>query len=523
MAGKKVAIIGAGWYGGHTALEISKFFKEMFKWTNVEVTVTVYEKNSKILDATSGNFGVRLHLGPHYPRSKETRESCIRGYDKFLEIYPELVTKHGQSLYAVGDRDIDGNVSKVNAEEFNALVDEHNSFKIKELNQFKEYEHVETILDTGEMNIMIGSKLRDAFMGYFEKEKVEIKLNTEIERIVTNADGKVFITTKGGVTEEFDAVINATSYQQFLPNRPLLFGMELVYQSCVGLLYEDMQEEEKGPANGLIIMDGWFPCMVHYDKEGENGRSRFLLTHAKLTNLNSCKTAEEARTLLFQELATPGFLSEVEEPARKHMDRFYPGFSDRFKFIKCQSTVHAKISSNTDFRETVVFNDKESNIIHIVPGKIANVTDAAEDILKLLAPILTPALCPEASNSQILSENGYEYVDGGTLSRSKQEVSQKPTDPARSTYVLQTGAEILTNIKRFPSPRFFTKVQTPQRAAEAEKLASLQLVGQNVISIDSPYPDFFGKEPTLKCADEAEKLASVYNSCDGTKIHANMT
>ena len=471
MPGKKntiinIAVIGGGWYGGHTALEISKWAKEMFKGANFRVVVTLYEKNDKILDATSGNFGVRLHLGPHYPRSGETRESCIRGTGKFLETYSELVTKHGQSLYAVGDQDIDGNTSKVSAEAFNALVVEHSSFKIKDPSEFKEYQHLETILDTDERSIVVGSKLRDPFMGYLQKENVEIKLNTEIEKIVTNADGKMFVTTKGGAAAEFHAVINATSYQRFVPDRPLLFGMEIVYQSCIGLLYEDMQEEEKGPANPLIIMDGWFPCMVHYDNEGEKGRSRFLLTHAKLTNLNSCKTAEEARTLLSQELATPGFLPKIEESAREHMTRFYPEFSERFKFIKCLDTVHAKVSSNTDFREAVVFQDKESNIIHIVPGKIANVGDAAEDILKLLSPVL----CPELSNGQILSENGYQYVDCGTLYRSNKEVAEKPIDPSRSTYSLQTGVQILI---RIGSPGFFEKELTPRRADEVEQLASL--------------------------------------------------
>ncbi len=61
-----IAIIGAGWYGAHLACELAK----------QRHTVTLIEKNIAILSETSGTFGVRLHRGPHYPRSSETRKGC---------------------------------------------------------------------------------------------------------------------------------------------------------------------------------------------------------------------------------------------------------------------------------------------------------------------------------------------------------------------------------------------------------------------------------------------------------------
>lgn len=46
MPGKKVAIIGAGWYGCHLAKVLSE----------QGFDVTLYEKNGEILNEISGNF-----------------------------------------------------------------------------------------------------------------------------------------------------------------------------------------------------------------------------------------------------------------------------------------------------------------------------------------------------------------------------------------------------------------------------------------------------------------------------------
>ena len=59
---KKIAIIGAGWFGCHIALEILKLNK--FK-------IQIFERNKDIFNGASSNNQNRLHLGFHYPRSKK--------------------------------------------------------------------------------------------------------------------------------------------------------------------------------------------------------------------------------------------------------------------------------------------------------------------------------------------------------------------------------------------------------------------------------------------------------------------
>ena len=100
----KIALVGAGWYGCHIALELSKAGHE----------VTIFEEKNDIFKGLSGEFGIRLHRGPHYPRSKQTRESCHRGFDEFIKTYPELVIKNSQAIYSLASTlDAEGNPQRL--------------------------------------------------------------------------------------------------------------------------------------------------------------------------------------------------------------------------------------------------------------------------------------------------------------------------------------------------------------------------------------------------------------------------
>ena len=65
MQAKRVLVIGAGWNGLHTANELIK----------AGYRVVVADKNSDIFGGVSGKFGVRVHAGPHYPRSTKTQSA----------------------------------------------------------------------------------------------------------------------------------------------------------------------------------------------------------------------------------------------------------------------------------------------------------------------------------------------------------------------------------------------------------------------------------------------------------------
>ena len=104
----RIAIIGAGWNGCHLALELTKAGHD----------ITLLEKRPMIFSGCSGIFGIRLHRGPHYPRSKSTRKGCHADFERFCKTYPEIVKHPRDSIYAYGERDAEGRPSRVSANIF---------------------------------------------------------------------------------------------------------------------------------------------------------------------------------------------------------------------------------------------------------------------------------------------------------------------------------------------------------------------------------------------------------------------
>lgn len=426
---KEIAVVGAGWYGCHIALVLSKRGHQ----------VTLYEKNSEILNELSGNFGVRLHLGLHYPRSKKTRENCLEGYDKFVATYPELVNHHEHSIYGLGYLDADKKPSKVDVKTFEGLVEEHSSYKIIDPNMYG-YKSLQTAIDSTEASIVVGEKLRIKFIQFLKQEGVKLKLNTTVNEIGRCESDKITISTKEG-KKTFDNIINATSFQQFTPKKHNLFDMEVAYQICVGLIYEDTQKA-KGDPIPFIVMDGWYPCLMSYDNS-EVQENKWLLYHGKWCVLKSYSSAEEAKGGLAQKLSDVELQKRVEESARSHLNEFYPEFSERFKFVGWKGNVIAKVITEKEFRSAFVFQDQDTRITHIFPGKVPNIFDVEKEVVKLVENDL--------ADQTIISDGNYWFVKGGVLDQGKEEISEKPKDISRNTCFLQASEEVSTKLDQEPS------------------------------------------------------------------------
>ena len=63
LRGLRVAVIGGGWYGCYIALSLAK----------QGCKVILFEAKSDLFRGCSGTYGIRVHAGPHYPRSLVTR------------------------------------------------------------------------------------------------------------------------------------------------------------------------------------------------------------------------------------------------------------------------------------------------------------------------------------------------------------------------------------------------------------------------------------------------------------------
>lgn len=424
---KRIAVIGAGWFGTHTAIELSK----------LGYLITLYEKNATIFSGTSGTFGVRIHAGPHYPRSLSTRKTCRDGFNEMLITYPELCNKHMHAVYALGKKDADGEKSKVEEKSFDSVCKE---FKFKgkfdlENSPFNPSEII-SAYDIDEPSAVLGTRLRIFFEARLQEAKVAVKCNFTIT-IIKKFENFVMIGNESE-EEKFDSVVDATGFQQtFLPfSKSLPFNINIFYQPCLALVYSDRCSKEK-PIS-FIVMDGWFPCLMPYDDRLTTDKpiQKYILTHGKWTILGSYRSAEEAHKA-FSVVNDDFVENKVKPSCEKEMIRFWPGFLDRFNYIGWKGSVLGKMKTEREFRGSILFQEPTVGVISIFPGKITNIFDSAREVQKLI----------EAQNVKVSME-GYRYIEGGILDSSKVEIAAPVITENRNTCSLTTFQDTLEELQK---------------------------------------------------------------------------
>ncbi len=413
----KIAVIGGGWYGSHIALQLAQ----------KGYSVTLYEKNSHLFSEISGLFGIRLHIGPHYPRSATTRRSCLYGFHEFTSKYPELIVAHDYSVYAVGKEDTSGNPSKVTVEEFIKVCQEHSKCKVSYNIEEKGYDNLQVVVELAEPSVYVGRGLHDFFQERLFKSNVTIHCNYDIKSVRKIKDGEIEVVSDEKKTERFDHVVNATSFQALLPRNRLSLPFEIFYQPCLALVYEDTQPTSEKPFS-FIVMDGWYPCMmpaVEYGSEQSRGPRRYILTHGIWTIMASYTEVSNAKKHLTS--IDDKFIDEQVRPScEREINRFFPSFENRFKYIKWIGAVLAKIKNNQEFRSSITLQDAESRMIYVLPGKVSNIFDAETEVEALI----------RGENVIHNEDVGYSYVKDGTLNAAFPEFKEEIME--RNTCDLQT-------------------------------------------------------------------------------------
>lgn len=426
---QEVAIIGLGWYGAQCALHLAE---------NEQYKITVFEKNSSSFGGISGTFGVRLHIGPHYPRSQETRKNCREGRLEFQATYPELINEHSHSIYGIGKSDVEGKPSKVSSEQFKSICYESPTPKLSEIDILSSEftENLESAFDIPEeTSLALGSRLKKYFNARLGYSSVEIKYNYDVSRIIPK-DGRYQIIATSTENHHFtmqsiflfDRVINATSFQAHIP-RSLPEPIKIIYQVCLALVYEALNPPEK--PKSFIAMDGLFPCVMPYDiREDDTTKiSYYILTHAKYTNIMTANNLYGAENFLKYEV--PALVPEVTRQSEADILRFWPGFSSEFRYIGYRGVVLVKPAAETEFRSAITF--EANGIVHIVPGKVSDIFHVAREVETLLSN--NPAL--------ISCDREFRYVRDGVLDKGKPELSL-PLSGDRNTSGLQTHTELRT-------------------------------------------------------------------------------
>lgn len=324
----KVRILGGGWYGCHLALALLRDGHE----------VELHEVAERLFSGASGGNPARLHLGPHYPRSKLTRALCQEHHAKFMKAYGSLTRAVPVNIYAIAEAD-----SLIDFGTYVQVLRGELEFIVVERPAEFGLESVEGAILTGERHIVI-----DEARKWFESQLAPV-VRYGVPALPDVPDGR------------YQWTIDCT----FCANDST--GIQR-YEPCVTALM-------KGPTNRAVtIMDGPFPSLYPWNEaEGLNS-----LTSARYTPLARVATYAEASALLSSITA-----DQVHDQCRNMIGQlaaFWPESRDLYSFVDAKLTIRAMPRSGADARLVDVVMPRRG-MLRVRAGKIDAVLHA-EQIIK---------------------------------------------------------------------------------------------------------------------------------------------
>ncbi|KAL4887847.1 hypothetical protein BDV59DRAFT_196939 [Aspergillus ambiguus] len=359
--------------------------------------VNLFDKEPQICAGISGKFGIRIHKGPHYPRSPQTRASCQATFERFCAQYSDLVMSLEHSIYALGETTFDHVCRE------NTPCREVSSADLG-------LENLKAAYDLDEPCAVLNPALRDYFMARLTHIGVKLYLGAYVTDLKPLSFG-IEVCLRSGERHMFDRIINATAYTSLLPDiihEDPPIAMTVVYQVCIAFEYLDLQ-----PGDGdisFIVMDGWFPCLmpVFADK---SSTARYVLTHACHTNLATFERPDDAQAFL-SHVKAHEIERTIKQRVEQEISRFWPSFLKRFQYCGFRGEIMAKLRTEGEFRSSFVF--ERDKIIY-----------AGEEVAILL------------NQETHCGGEGYKTVDGGVMDRSRGEIEWRPTPESRNTGYLQ--------------------------------------------------------------------------------------
>jgi hypothetical protein len=338
---KKIAIIGAGWFGCHIANELKK---EKYK-------ITIFEREDDIFKNGSGNNTNRLHLGYHYPRSKVTRKMSFDGYQKFINTYPRFSKPLKKNIYAIAKDKSNMMTSKTfenSIKQSKLKLSNISLNNIDLINITKAYNTNERQIDHKKAKNFFKKKLKQNLL--FKKN---IKVIKEINK-------KFIIDNK-----TFDYVVNCTWQQSFKSN-----DFDLTYEHCLISLFKSKNKKHFS----YTIMDGPFYTLLEWSK---NVFALYSVKQSRvLTSKNLQKVKKSYNTFSIRKE------HKVKIKIEDGFLKFYPNFKKNFTFIKNLKSIRTIIKNKKDARICVVKNN--NNFINILSGKIDHIFYAYEQVLKYI-------------------------------------------------------------------------------------------------------------------------------------------
>jgi len=347
----RIGVIGAGVFGATAAIRLAK----------AGYDVDLIDKSGDILNAASQINQYRLHQGYHYPRSRETIQSCKASAEAFTREYPEAVITGNTHYHCIAAEN-----SLTSAEQFLQMCDAFELPYRKVRLDVIAPEKVALCVEVNE-NAIDPKVLYSCIKNRLQKEGVRLVLNTPAERSMLSHYDFVVVAAYAGINSVLEAfdVSKLRSYQ---------------YELCEKIVVKLPQNFSR---KSVVVLDGPFTC---FDPFGRSGY--FVMGHVvhaiHAQNIGTHPVIpDEFRSLLNRGVIKDPPLtifSKIIESAAV----FFPDIR-KAEHIGSMYTFRTVLPGreDTDARPTIVekINDK---IITVFSGKIGNCVEAADKILELI-------------------------------------------------------------------------------------------------------------------------------------------
>jgi len=341
---KSITVVGGGIFGCTAAWMLAK----------EGYNVNLFEKNDDILTQASAINQYRLHKGYHYPRSKETVSSSLKGYDSFLEVYGDSVLNNDiKHFYAISSRD-----SLVSALEYIEFLDEM-GLEYKLHDEYQLFAGTDLAVEVDEV-LFDHEKLRELVWEKLKEYKVNVFLDSFIEEIEIDSNQIVVNATYSNIN-----LLNSDKrdYQHELCEKPVL----------------KLPDEYKNKS--IVIMDGPFMCVDPLGKTGYHVMGNVV--HA-IHNTNIGEFPEAPKE--YEELLNKGI---IHNPKITNIDKFIESAKEFFEDIEKSEHIGSMFTFRTvlpnrehdDSRPTIVEQTSSLNF-SLFSGKIGTCVEAAETLIE---------------------------------------------------------------------------------------------------------------------------------------------
>lgn len=352
----KVAIIGAGFYGCY----LERAFKRTF---GNEILVEIFDRDERPFSRAATNNQSRLHLGFHYPRSKETIAQTVSGYREFAAEFAECIYFPSHNLYAIRRN---GHIS---LGEYLRVMDE---FKLEyefcgfqEQKYFRKPELLEGVIRVKEAVIDL-RKLKSKML-------MELKSKIRCSSLVTNVDSaNGTLTVNGKVQGPYDFIVNTTYVDPNL-GLPMPICFDLKYELAAMVLKDAPFSSDVA----LTVMDGPFVSLYPCSKTLATLSSVVHTPFAKYNQVCDLETNyKDAKRIAEQLDIRNKILTHGEQEL--NIDR---------RDLKCHGLwIAPKAKLQGDDGDTRISAIRcDGRLISVLCGKLDAVRDISEQVLGKLA------------------------------------------------------------------------------------------------------------------------------------------